>query len=91
MSENKGIDLRILLKEWTDPDITQYYLACCLSLMEYDDGFVNFRKSKHVFWTKDQVGSLLIAMLSVLVDSGLIEFDPNESKYRWNESFGGSE
>lgn len=87
MNEIKSIDLRGLLKEWTDPDITQYYLACCLGLMEYDDDFVNFRKSKHVFWTKNQVGSLLIATLNVLVDNGLIEFDPNESKYRWNVLF----
>jgi hypothetical protein len=88
MKENECINLMSLLKEWSDPDITQYYLACSLGILAYDSNFRNFRRSKHIFWTKNKTSALLRGILELLINDGLIEFDPEDSKYRWKATPG---
>lgn len=81
------MNLKNLLEDWTDPDIAEYYLACCLGLMIYDDSFIQFRKVKYIFWTQNPIKILLDEILVKLIESNLLEFDDNESMYRWNKSF----
>lgn len=80
------VNLRSLLHDWEDPDVTQYYLACCLGLIPYDDDFSHFRALKHVFWTTNSTSVVLIKLLEIMLQDGLLEFDEGESKYRWNNS-----
>ena len=82
--------LKELLGDWTDFDVSQYYLACCLGLMVYDDSFDNFRKAKGVFWSQNEIGNMLFEMLRMMVGTGILEFDEEEEKYRWHKSFKGS-
>ena len=86
INQIKEINLKNLLKDWTDPDIAQYYLACCLGLMIYDEFFTYFREAKHIFWTKNQTSTMLNQVLEKLVENDFLEFDEEESKYRWNKS-----
>jgi hypothetical protein len=79
--------LKELLSDWEDPDITQYYLACCLGLIDYDDSFTAFRESKYIFWTGNKIQSMLYDMTESMVENRILEFDEDEIKYRWNQSF----
>lgn len=81
------IRLKELLRDWEDPDVAQYYLACCVGLMPFDKEFTHFRSSKHLFWTDNAFRSFLAEILGILVVNKVLEFDENESKYRWNDSF----
>ena len=80
------LNLRILLNDWEDPDVTQYYLACCLGLLPYNDDFESFRTNKHIFWTDNTTSRCLNKMLQTMRESGLLEFDEKESKFRWSTS-----
>lgn len=78
--------LKELFSDWVEPDHAQYYLACLLGLMEYDDSFAVFRTVKSVFNTKNEMGTMLFEMMEKLVEGGLLE--SNEyTQYRWNKSF----
>jgi hypothetical protein len=81
------MNLRELLKNWEDQDISAYYLACCLGIIEFDDSFAIFRDSKHIFWTGNSIGDFLYEMLRRMVEIGMLEIDDDESQYRWNQSF----
>jgi hypothetical protein len=81
-----NLNLKNLLENWTDPDIAEYYLACCLGLMVYDESFTRFREAKYIFWTQNPTKILLDEMLEKMVENKLLEFDDDESKYRWNKS-----
>jgi hypothetical protein len=83
--------LKELLADWTDFDVAQYYLACCLGLMVHDDSFEFLRvKAKHVFWSQHEIGNMLYNMLSMMAQVGILEFNEEDDKYRWNKSIRGS-
>jgi hypothetical protein len=81
------MNLRELLKDWEDQDISAYYLACCLGLMNYDATFTNFRDSKHVFWSGNSISKFLYNSLNRMSKIGMLEFDGEKGFYRWNETF----
>ena len=81
------MNFRELLKDWKDQDISAYYLACCLGLVTYDSTFAVFREAKHIFWTKNSTSKLLYEMLEKMVEVEMLEFDDDETRYRWNEAF----
>jgi hypothetical protein len=57
------MNLKELLADWEDQDVSAYYLACCLGLIEYDSSFALFRESKHIFWTKNPTSEFLYETL----------------------------
>ncbi|MCC6328555.1 MAG: hypothetical protein IT174_08565 [Acidobacteria bacterium] len=75
--------LRQLMDDWEDPDITKYYIACVLGLFAYDADFVEFRKQKQIFWTVNPTGIVLDEITRILVSHKFLEFDDQESKFRW--------
>ena len=81
------MNLRELLEDWEDQDISAYYLACCLGLIAYDPTFKVFREAKYIFWSKNATSSFLYGMLEKMVEINLLEFDDNETQYRWNKTF----
>ncbi len=83
----QAIKFKELLQNWEDADVTQYYLACCLGLIEYDDSFRIFRDSKHLFWTRNHTSALLWKLLLEMRDAKLLEFDEDENKFRWNDLY----
>lgn len=83
------IKFKELLQNWEDADVTQYYLACCLGLIDYDESFTTFRASKHLFWTRNPTSDLLWKLLREMLDDQLLKFDEEENKFCWNNSFVG--
>ena len=81
------MNFRELIKDWEDQDIAAYYLACCLGLAVYDASFNTFRETKRLFWTKNPTSKLLYEMLEKMVESEMLEFDDDETRYRWNNAF----
>jgi hypothetical protein len=86
--EFKVLTLKESLAEWTDWDVAQYHLARSLGLMGPG---VRFQlEAKHVFWSENPIGRVLHETLQNLTEKGVLEFDEEEERYRWNNSFEGS-
>jgi hypothetical protein len=85
----KNITLKRLLKDWTDPDIARYFLACCLGISDYDESQSEYSNEKHVFWTVNRTSILLDEILESLKVSQAIEFDSDLSQFRWNSNYQG--
>lgn len=81
------MNLKELLKDWEDQDVSAYYLACCLGVVNYDDSFAEFRKFKHIFWTSNTISNFLYKMLGKMSEAQILEFDEIKGKYRWNQKF----
>lgn len=77
--------LKDLLEDWTEFDIAMYYLACILGIIEYDEKFNSYRKTKAIYWSKNPLGDSLYEMLETLVKRGILE--RNDDGYRWNKSY----
>ena len=75
------------LADWTDCDRAEYELAVCLGLMTPDTPFAT--RAKHVFWSDNQVGNALHAILNQLVEIGVLQMN-DDLQYRWNSTFKGS-
>lgn len=80
--------LKDRLNDWTDIDYVQFELAVCLGLME-DDLELFRTKAKHIFWTDNKIGRALYCMLMDLVGAGILEYDKEEARFRWNQNFKG--
>jgi len=88
MQEAKNnMNLKVLLEDWEDQDISAYFLACSLGLVEYDPSWKVFRENKHIFWTSSPTSDFLYESLRKMAEIGMIEFDHDEGKYRWNKEF----
>lgn len=83
------MNLKELLAEWEDYDIAQYYLACSLGIMNYDQDFSKeYKKVKGVFWINNKVGNMLYNILESMVEGELLETN-DDGMFRWNKSFKG--
>jgi hypothetical protein len=81
--------LRKTLENWVDTDGAAYLLACALGLMDQSVDFCT--RAKHVFWTDDPIGNLLVGMLDEMVENEILEKrDEPDFQYRWNPAFKGS-
>jgi hypothetical protein len=82
--------LKVALSDWVYADVATYYLACCLGLMKPEDGTLDgFRDTKHVFCSRNDVGDALWQIMETLQKLGVLEFDDENVKWRWNPSFKG--
>jgi hypothetical protein len=85
MEINTRQKLSELFKEWVEADHAQYYVACLLGLMEYDDYFANFRRNSALFHVRNKFGTMFHEILTKLVEAGVLQ--SNEyAQYRWNNS-----
>jgi hypothetical protein len=81
--------LKSRLLEWTDWDYAMYYLGIALGLIDESVPFAT--KAKHVFWTNNPVGVLLMGILDSMVVAGiLLKRDEPDYQFRWNSEFIGS-
>lgn len=76
------ISFKTSLQDWTDFDVAQYELAVVLGLIPEGTDFAV--DAKHIFWTNNPLGNLLVGLLVTLVDNGVLEYDAEESRYRWS-------
>jgi hypothetical protein len=79
--------LKELLKDWEDQDICAYYLACSLGLIEYDESWTVFRENKYIFWSNNPTSEFLYEALRKMAEVQMLEFDDDETRYRWNKEF----
>jgi len=76
------------LKDWQDFDLASLNLAVSLGLMkEYDK--TSSIPHKYVFWSNHPVGEMLAKMLVSLEELGILEFDEDSLKYRWDPNYRG--
>ena len=79
--------LQELFNQWLEPDVAEYYLACSMGLMKYEESFDEFRRVKGVFNTKNKYGDLFFEMLQQMSAAGILEKDSEDYQFRWNKSF----
>jgi len=77
------------LQDWVDIDFAAFKLAQCLGLMNTETSFAT--DAKHIFASENLVGRKLYDMLlSDLVIIGVVEYDREEQRVKWNNEFKGS-
>lgn len=81
--------LKELLDDWTDIDVTAYYLSCCIGVTDYDSSYKEFGRVKKIFWIKNDIGEMIYQMLDNLVETRILELNEIGNQYRWNKSFSG--
>jgi hypothetical protein len=75
-----------LFADWVEPDISQYFLACLLGLMQYDDDLKEWRRARVVFDVRNDLGTALYRILEELVKAEVL--NENElGQYRRNPNF----
>lgn len=81
--------MRELFREWIDPDVAEYYLACAIELMDFDEDLNGmFWENKGVFNTRNRIGNMLYEILEKLVESSVLEKN-DDAQYRWKPDFKG--
>jgi hypothetical protein len=82
--------IKELFDNWVQPDVAEYYLACLLGIMEYDESIPDFYPAKvgGVFNTHNKIETMLFKMLEAMVKGGILETQ-EDGDYRWNKSFKG--
>jgi hypothetical protein len=86
---SKSSSLRETLADWTDVDIAEYELARAFGLM--GEGVSFSTDAKHVFWSRNPIGTMLYDMLAKLAEVGVLEYRAEpDGQYRWNPNFRGS-
>jgi hypothetical protein len=59
-----------------------FELAACLGLV--DSSQEQWFRVKHLFWTNNPIGNALFKQLRQLEEVGVLEFDEEETKFRWS-------
>jgi len=74
------------LKEWQDFDVAAYELGVTLGLFEDDPQgtYEAFRANKGIFWSDNPLGNALYGILQSLAEQDFLDWDREESKYRWS-------
>jgi hypothetical protein len=82
--------LKETLSEWESAEVAAYKLACSLGIVPPEDGsFDGYRDAKALFGAASELGDILCQALDSLTAAGVLEFDPERIKYRWNRGFKG--
>lgn len=76
--------LRELFEDWVDWDIAEHNLAVVLGIIDPETPMLDV---KHIFWTSNPWGEVLHTILTELVYLGVLEYDVDEVRYRWNTGF----
>jgi hypothetical protein len=80
--------LRHSLTEWTDDDIASYYVAVALGVAPDPGNEWSFWGGKKwMFWATNPLGDGLYHVLKMLAESGVLEWDEDGGKFRWNPNF----
>lgn len=83
--------LKEALADWADFDSAGHALMRCLGLLALDyPEPQTYTTLKHVFWSNNDVGNQLYKTLEMLTQLGILQFDEENLRYRWNSDFKGS-
>lgn len=82
--------LKERLSRWTDWDIAAYELGACLGFWR-DFGNVSGQDAwngvKGAMWSSNPLGEGLHVFLLSLVEEGMLEYDEEDEKFRWNQNY----
>jgi hypothetical protein len=84
-----GVSLHSLpeyLKEWQDFDVATYYVGCCLGVFPPPDQN-GFHSVTHHLWATSEIGDTLSFLMQRLVTNGVLLYEEEGLRYRWNEEF----
>ena len=83
--------LKEMLAEWTDWDGAMYEMGACMGLWEpWPVGGAWPRHIKHVMWSNNPIGNMLMDQLDLLVAQGVLEKrEEPDLQFRWNSAFKG--
>jgi hypothetical protein len=73
------------VSSWQDVDGVMYDLAIALGILEPGTPFG--AHAKHVFWSNNELGNMLHDMLRMMAKIGVLEFNDDGDKCRWNPNF----
>ena len=80
--------LKHSLAEWTDADVASYYVAVALGVAPNPESERDcWGGKKWMFWSANPLGEGLYRVLEMLTESGVLEKDEEEMKFRWNPRF----
>jgi hypothetical protein len=79
-------DIRNLFADWVEPDVSLYYLACLLGIMELDQTQEGWIRVMPVFNTNNVVSRALYGLLEQAVGCQMLERNDLD-QYRWNSDF----
>ena len=80
------LDIRKLFRDWVEPEIAHYYLACLIGIMVLDESKEGWFRVRGVFNTNNPVSTCLFQMLEQAVAGGMLE-ENDDFQYRWNPAF----
>jgi hypothetical protein len=80
--------LQDLLTNWTDPDGAMFCMGVSLGLWP-DDWPTHGLGNKWIFWVDNPLGNALHQCLENLVETGVLECNPDEGyqQFRWSPKF----
>jgi len=82
MDNADPLTIEVLFKDWEDLDVAQYYLACLLGILRYDDTFQIFRDNKGLFWTQNRLSDMFYKLLKDLEELKVLERN-DDGQYRY--------
>lgn len=74
------LELKKVLKDWTDRDITMFEVGIAMSLIEQN---AEFSTEKGVVLTNNNVSKATSEILMSLKENGFVEFDKETDQFRW--------
>lgn len=77
--------LRANLADWTDFDFAAYHGATALGVAPKSEHA--WGGKKWMFWSDNPMGRGLYEVLEMLTKCGVLEYDEEEVRYRWNPAF----
>ena len=77
------------LREWHDFDGAAYELGVVLGLFPKEFGVDGglWHGTKGIFWSNNPLGNALQASLQGLAKAGVLEYDEEGPRYRWNPAY----
>lgn len=79
--------LKELLKDWTDMDYAAHILALQLGIIPIAGAGQFATKYKGLYWTNNPVSKSLYDSLNAMAVAGILIFDDDMMKYKWNVDF----
>ena len=76
------MNLKDVLKDWEDFDGASHELAIALGIIPIDSDFI---EHKWLYWTNNELGIFLHETLKRMYELGILEFDEEEFRFKWNQ------
>lgn len=74
------------IKDWTDYDVAMHLLALQIGIVDEDKG--SFQSEyKWIYWSDNPYGNMLGDMLNKMIEVGVLLYDEEDQKVKYNPDF----